>query len=191
MSASLIALSQIRLQFQSHHQHTFLYFSKHPKAKSFLRSWGKVMEHSRSAPPSWPTTVKNFSCSSGVQRNRVLAAAAATAAPEDNPGLSGYCLPAEPVEKGLADLRIPAEMLPLSVQTYDPSSLFMERHKRAKHWARIEEHAYPPKTLSHMHTLYSLTPYWHFRKENSFSRAKQTWRLLICWWASQLDWCGG
>jgi hypothetical protein len=62
-----------------------------------------------------------------------LAAAAAIAAPEDNPGISGYCLPAEPVEKGLADLRIPAEMLPLSMQMYDPSSLFMETHKLAKH----------------------------------------------------------
>jgi hypothetical protein len=56
----------------------------------------------------------------------VLAAAAAIAVPKDNPGLSGYCLPTERVEKGLANLKIPAEMLPLSMQTYEP------RHKQAK-----------------------------------------------------------
>jgi hypothetical protein len=69
-------------------------------------SQGEVMENLRSAPPSWLTAVTNFSCSSGVQRNRVLTAAAAVAVAEDGPGLSGCCPPAGPVQKGQAEQRI-------------------------------------------------------------------------------------
>jgi hypothetical protein len=77
------------------------------------------MEHLRSAPPRSLTAATNFSCSSGVHRNRDLTAAAAAAAAEDGPGLSGYCPPADPVQTGPADLRIPAEKRSLSMQIYD------------------------------------------------------------------------
>lgn len=71
------------------------------------------MEHLRSAPPRSPTAATNFSCSSGVHRNRDLTAAAAAAAAEDGPGLSGYCPPADPVQTR------PAEKHSLSIQIYD------------------------------------------------------------------------
>jgi hypothetical protein len=71
------------------------------------------MEHLRSAPPRSLTAATNFSCSSGVHRNRDLTAAAAAAAAEDGPGLSGYCPPADPVQTR------PAEKRSLSMQIYD------------------------------------------------------------------------